>query len=293
MQPRLAVDVDTADNPVAHLTFDILQPVSEPTERGQRRRALNPPRFTGEPEYIRNLTHKRFHQDFTRKPNAALFGHNPRILLWFRSAVKGKSAHMPNPTPNLSPRLILASTSAYRRQLLERLGLPFEIVRPQVDERARPGETPPTLAQRLARAKAEAVARRNRDAFVIGSDQVAALGGEIFGKPGTLERAVAQLLRMSGQEVTFHTAVALVDRRNGRTQLETVPTRVRFRPLDEDEIRRYLAREPAFDCAGSAKYEGLGITLLDALSGDDPTALIGLPLIALARMLRAVGVELP
>ncbi|GHT80890.1 Maf-like protein [Betaproteobacteria bacterium] len=197
------------------------------------------------------------------------------------------------------PRLILASTSVYRRQLLERFGLPFEVAHPQVDETALPGEAPPALAQRLALAKAEAVARRHADALIIGSDQVAAqitaAGDEIFGKPGTLERAVDQLSRMSGQEVIFHTAVALVDTRTGHPgpQLATVPTRVRFRPLTETEIRRYLAREPAFDCAGSAKCEGLGITLLDALSGDDPTALIGLPLIALARMLRATGMELP
>jgi septum formation protein len=200
--------------------------------------------------------------------------------------------------PHPSPRLILASTSIYRRQLLERFGLPFEVAHPQVDETALPGEAPPALARRLALAKAEAVARHNANALIIGSDQVAAhsaAGNEIFGKPGTLERAVDQLSRMSGQEVIFHTAVALIDTRAGfkRTQLDTVPTRVRFRVLNAHEIRRYLAREPALDCAGSAKCEGLGITLLDALSGDDPTALIGLPLIALARMLRTTGIELP
>lgn len=189
------------------------------------------------------------------------------------------------------PCLVLASTSIYRRQLLERFGLPFEISSPQTDETRLPGETPEHLAKRLALAKARSVLRP--DALVIGSDQVAALGSEIFGKPGTVENAVAQLQRMSGQEVLFHTAVALIDGRNGREQCENTLTRVRFRPLSEPEIRRYLEREPALDCAGSAKCEGLGITLLDALSGDDPTALIGLPLIALARMLRATGVELP
>ncbi|MDR2926214.1 MAG: Maf family nucleotide pyrophosphatase [Azoarcus sp.] len=191
------------------------------------------------------------------------------------------------------PRLVLASTSAYRRQLLERLGLPFEVSAPQADETRLPNETPKSLAQRLALAKARNVARQRPGALVIGSDQVAALGAEIFGKPGTVENAVAQLQRMSGQEVLFHTAVALIDGRNGSEQCENVLTRVRFRRLDEAEIRRYLEREPALDCAGSAKCEGLGITLLDALSGDDPTALIGLPLIALARMLRAAGVEMP
>jgi septum formation protein len=189
--------------------------------------------------------------------------------------------------------LVLASTSAYRRQLLERLGLPFKTSSPQVDETRLPGEAPERLAQRLALAKAHDISRSQPDALIIGSDQVAALGSEIFGKPGTIENAVAQLQRMSGQEVLFHTAVALIDGRNAHEQCETVLTRVRFRPLSEPEIRRYLEREPALDCAGSAKCEGLGIALLDSLSGDDPTALIGLPLIALARMLRAAGVELP
>ena len=191
------------------------------------------------------------------------------------------------------PSLVLASTSIYRRQLFERLGLPFETLSPQVVETRLPGEAPERLAQRLALAKARDVFRQRPAALVIGSDQVAALDAEIFGKPGTVENAVTQLQRMSGQEVLFHTAVALIDGRNGREQCENILTRVRFRPLSEPEIHRYLAREPALDCAGSAKCEGLGIALLDALSGDDPTALIGLPLIALARMLRAAGVELP
>jgi septum formation protein len=191
------------------------------------------------------------------------------------------------------PAIVLASTSIYRRQLLERFGLPFETVAPRVDESRLPDEPPAKLAERLALAKARAVAAERPDALVVGSDQVAALGDEIFGKAGDIERAVAQLQRMSGQEVLFHTALALVDSRNGGEQTETVVTRVRFRALTEAEIRRYLAREPAIDCAGSAKCEGLGIALLDALSGDDPTALIGLPLIALARMLRAAGVDLP
>jgi len=191
------------------------------------------------------------------------------------------------------PSLVLASTSIYRRQLLERFGLPFETASPQVVETRLPGEAPERLAERLALAKARDVFRSRSDALVIGSDQVAALGAEIFGKPGTVENAVTQLQRMSGQEVLFHTAVALIDGRSGHEQCENILTRVRFRPLSESEIRRYLEREPALDCAGSAKCEGLGITLLDALSGDDPTALIGLPLIALARMLRAAGVELP
>ncbi|MDR0702359.1 MAG: Maf family nucleotide pyrophosphatase [Azoarcus sp.] len=193
------------------------------------------------------------------------------------------------------PALVLASTSIYRRQLLERFGLPFEIHAPHIDETPLPGETPPRLAERLALAKARAIARQRPGALVIGSDQTASLGEEIFGKPGSLDKAAAQLRRMSGQEALFHTAVALIDGRNhkDKEQCETVQTRVRFRKLGEDEIRRYLEREPALDCAGSAKCEGLGIALLDVLSGDDPTALIGLPLIALARMLRAAGLALP
>jgi septum formation protein len=162
-----------------------------------------------------------------------------------------------------------------------------------VEESPLPGETPPELACRLARAKAEAVAQRQPDALVIGSDQVAALGAEIFGKPGTLAGAVDQLRRMSGQTVLFHTALVLINSATGHCQLASVPTEARFRPLTAPEIRRYLDREPALDCAGSAKCEALGITLLEALVSDDPTAIIGLPLIALARMLRAEGVELP
>jgi septum formation protein len=190
-------------------------------------------------------------------------------------------------------KIVLASTSAYRRMLLERLQLPFETDRPETDETAHPGEMPSTTAERLALDKAYAVAARWPDALVIGSDQVAHRGDEIFGKPGTEARAIAQLQRMRGQTVVFHTALAVLNTRSGHAQVAGVPTRVRFRDLDDDEIRRYVERERPLDCAGSAKSEGLGITLLEAMSGDDPTALIGLPLIALSRMLRAEGVALP
>lgn len=189
--------------------------------------------------------------------------------------------------------IILASTSAYRRMLLERLHLPFETARPEVDETPLPGELPPATANRLAIAKAQAVASGWTDALIIGSDQVAHMGVEVFGKPGTVERAIAQLRSMSGRTVVFHTALAVVCTRSGRIQTASVPTEVRFRTLSDAEIVRYVEKERPLDCAGSAKSEGLGITLLDALSGDDPTALIGLPLIALSRMLRAEGVELP
>ncbi|MFT3757820.1 Maf family protein [Thauera sp.] len=190
-------------------------------------------------------------------------------------------------------KLILASTSAYRRMLLERLAIPFETARPDTDESPLPGEAPDATAERLAADKARAVASAWPDALIIGSDQVAHIGDRIFGKPGSEERAIAQLRQMSGQTVVFHTALALLNTRSGRLQVEGVPTQVRFRTLSDDEIRRYVATERPLDCAGSAKVEGLGITLLEALSGDDPTALIGLPLIALSRMLRAEGLALP
>lgn len=189
--------------------------------------------------------------------------------------------------------IVLASTSAYRRMLLERFQLPFETARPEVDETPLPDEHPAATADRLAIAKAQAVAPQWPDALVIGSDQVAHIDDEVFGKPGSVERAVAQLRSMSGRTVVFHTALALIDTRSGRIQTDSVPTEVRFRTLSDPEIIRYVEKELPLDCAGSAKSEGLGITLLDALSGDDPTALVGLPLIALSRMLREAGVELP
>lgn len=190
-------------------------------------------------------------------------------------------------------KLVLASTSAYRRELLQRFGLPFEVARPDIDESPLPGETPQATAERLAVEKARAVAGQFDDALIIGSDQVAHMGDTRFGKPGTVERAIAQLQAMSGRTVIFHTALAVLNTRSGHVQLDAVPTQVRFRTLGDDEIVRYVNKERPLDCAGSAKSEGLGITLLDALSGDDPNALVGLPLIALARMLRNEGIALP
>lgn len=190
-------------------------------------------------------------------------------------------------------KLVLASTSAYRRELLQRFGLPFEVARPDVDESPLPDETPQATAERLAVEKARAVAGQFDDALIIGSDQVAHMGDTRFGKPGTVERAIAQLQSMSGRTVVFHTALAVLNTRSGRVQLDAVPTEVRFRRLTDDEIVRYVNKERPLDCAGSAKSEGLGITLLDALAGDDPNALVGLPLIALARMLRNEGIALP
>ena len=189
--------------------------------------------------------------------------------------------------------LILGSTSRYRRELLTRLGLPFDAVAPNVDETPLPSEAPRALAQRLALAKARAVAARYPDAVVIGSDQVADLHGEPLGKPGTHERAVAQLQRMRGQTVVFQTALAVVCQADGFEQADLAAVEVRFRQLSDAEIERYLRAEQPYDCAGSAKSEGLGIALLDAIVSDDPTALIGLPLIRTARLLRAAGMTLP
>ena len=189
------------------------------------------------------------------------------------------------------PPLILASTSRYRRELLERLRLPFEVVSPQVDETPLPGESPAVLAQRLALAKAHAVAALRPDAVVIGSDQVADLDGEPIGKPGTHERAVAQLQRMRGRRVTFQTAVAVVRADRGYARGLLAPVGVSFRALSDAEIEHYLRTEQPYDCAGSAKCETLGIALLDAIDSDDPTALVGLPLIRTCRLLREAGLD--
>ena len=196
-----------------------------------------------------------------------------------------------------SRRLILGSTSRYRRELLERLRLPFDVLAPEVDETPQPGEAPQALALRLARAKAEDVARRQPQAVVIGSDQVADLGGQPLGKPLTHERALAQLRRMRGRTVVFETAVAVVCAARGFARSELARVRVRFRSeadgLDDAAIERYLRAETPYDCAGSAKSEGLGIALLEAIDSDDPTALVGLPLIRTCRLLRAAGLQLP
>ncbi len=195
------------------------------------------------------------------------------------------------PHPSATRPLILGSTSRYRRELLSRLGMPFEAVPPDVDETPHPGEKPADLALRLAIAKARDVARRHPEAVVIGSDQVADLAGEPLGKPGTHELAVAQLRRMRGQTVVFQTALAVVCTSTGFEQSDIAAVRVVFRDLSDEEIERYLRREQPYDCAGSAKSEGLGIALLDRIDNDDPTALVGLPLIRTCRMIRAAGVN--
>jgi septum formation protein len=191
-------------------------------------------------------------------------------------------------TPRL---LILASTSPYRRELLQRLRLPFEMRAPEVDESARPGERPPELAQRLGLAKARAVAAEHPQAVVIGSDQVAELDGEPIGKPGDHARAVAQLRRMRGREVNFHTSVAVVCAATGFAQARLATVRVAFRALTDAEIEHYLRTEQPYDCAGAAKCETLGIALLRSLQSDDPTALVGLPLIRTCELLREAGID--
>ena len=188
--------------------------------------------------------------------------------------------------------LILGSTSPYRRDLLARLRLPFECVRPEVDEHPRDGEAPAALALRLARAKAEAVAHRAPGAWVIGSDQVAAAGAQLLGKPGDRATALAQLASMSGCSVVFHTAVALA-RTGEATLVAEDRTEVQFRALDARTLERYVDAEQPFDCAGSFKCEGLGIALFDAIRSSDPTAFVGLPLIATARLLRSAGYAVP
>jgi septum formation protein len=195
---------------------------------------------------------------------------------------------MPNP-----PRLILASTSIYRRQLLDRFALPYEVVAPKTDESPRAGEAPQRLAERLAHAKADAVARLHPEAWVIGSDQVAERDGEALGKPGDHARALAQLRAASGRVLRFHTAVCLRHLASNAACAHRDVTEVAFRALDDAGIERYLQAEKPYDCAGSFKSEGMGIALFEGIRSEDPTALIGLPLIALARMLRAAGFALP
>lgn len=198
-----------------------------------------------------------------------------------------------NGTAPTTPRLVLGSTSAYRRQLLERLGIPFTVAASSVDEERLPGESPVDLVNRLARAKAEAVARRHPKSLVIGSDQLAVCGHEVLGKPGSGERAILQLKSLSGQRVTFHTAVHVINTEADTNEGHVDLTVVQFRPLGDEEIRRYVARDKPYDCAGGFKVESVGIALFTRVESQDPTALIGLPLIWLASSLRRNGFEVP
>lgn len=188
-------------------------------------------------------------------------------------------------------RLVLASTSRYRRELLERLGLAFETAAPGVAEDAHPGETAPQTALRLSALKAKSVEKRFPDALIIGSDQVAAVGAERYDKPGTHEKAARQLRELSGKAVDFHTAVTLLDARTSSMESRLVGCRVVFRTLDERRIEAYLRREQPYDCAAAAKAEGLGIALIARIQTEDPTSLIGLPLIALSELLERAGLD--
>lgn len=190
-------------------------------------------------------------------------------------------------------RIVLASSSAYRRALLMRVGIECPSVSPDIDESPLPGEPPLTTARRLALAKAQKVAERETSALIIGSDQVAVLGRRVLGKPGNHAAATEQLRAMSGKSVEFHTALCLFNAASGKTQQTSVPTIVRFRELDAGQIERYLLRDRPYDCAGSAKIEAMGIALVESVESDDPSALIGLPLIALIGMLRQEGIVIP
>jgi septum formation protein len=191
-----------------------------------------------------------------------------------------------------NPALVLASSSRYRAELLGRLRIPFEAASPDLDESSLPGETCAATAERLAAAKARALAARFPSALIIGSDQVADLDGEPMGKPGDFDNAFRQLRRLRGRMAVFHTAVALLDAQSGRIEVRNVPTRVTFRNRSDAELESYLRKEQPYDCAGSAKAEALGIVLTERIDSDDPTALIGLPLIALTGMLEAAGFRL-
>jgi len=187
--------------------------------------------------------------------------------------------------------LILASSSPYRRSLLNRLGLPYKAISPNVDESPLAGENAKDTALRLALSKAQAIAKTHPDAFIIGSDQVAILEGDILGKPHTHANAMIQLQKMRGKNVIFHTAICLLDARSKRYSLEDVPTRLLMRDLSDDQLENYLKREQPYDCAGSAKSEGLGIALIKEMQGEDPNALVGLPLIKLVSMLEQHGIS--
>ena len=186
-------------------------------------------------------------------------------------------------------QLVLASTSPFRRELLSRLGIPFETTNPQTDESPFPNETPEATALRLSEAKARAVAHLHPDALIIGSDQVAVLDGVVYGKPGNHEKAVSQLRAMRGRTVNFFTGLCVFDSRTGDARVRGIPTLVTFRDLSDDAIENYLLRERPYNCAGSAKSEGLGIAIIARMQGDDPNALIGLPLIALCDLLADAG----
>jgi len=202
-----------------------------------------------------------------------------------------QQAYVSGKQTNDNPPLVLASSSPYRKELLARLQLGFLTSNPQVDETPLAAENPEALALRLSESKARAVAGQFQAALVIGSDQVASANGKIYGKPGSHSAAVKQLGELAGKTATFYTGLCLYDGRDGQVRLRCVPTEVRFRNLDAALIENYLLREPAYDCAGAARSEGLGVVLIDSISSDDPSALVGLPLIALVSLLGEAGVS--
>lgn len=208
-----------------------------------------------------------------------------------RSLADG-SAAQGRQSPQATRPLILASTSAPRRELLSRLGIAFEVVPPEVDETPLPGEDPEALPARLAVAKASAVAAVRRRGLVIGSDQIGLLEGRVVGKPGTHERALEQLLAAAGRTMRFLSAVCVLDAESGRRQLAQAITTIRFRDFDEARAQAYLDRDKPYECAGSFRSESLGVVLIDAMESDDPTAILGMPLISVARMLENEGIDL-
>lgn len=277
---ELALVVTLAMKLERHRTDRLQQRIGQTTKTLYRHRSLHATSISGQRPQVD-------HEAFLRHKRGMILFSAPRV-----KTLLDRANHRDNRL-SATMKLVLASTSAYRRELLQRFDLPFDVARPDIDETPLPGEAPQATAERLAVEKARAVAGQFPDTLIIGSDQVAYMGDARFGKPGTIERAITQLKSMSGRTVIFHTALALLNTRSGHVQVDAVPTEVRFRNLSDDEIVRYVNKERPLDCAGSAKSEGLGITLLDALSGDDPNALVGLPLIALARMLRNEGIALP
>ncbi len=304
-QLGLAQRADPAGKPVVHTTADFRQQIMHPGHVGHGEITFQTTGVTRKSQTIDHnlLRHKArmilfsaLHVKEKRGPKLGFQQQRQRLIrVFYRTAsfpLMG-SAFLPEFTspflmPTLpQPALILASTSPFRRELLARLRLPFSTENPAVDETPLAGESPEQTALRLSEAKARAVAAQHPDALIIGSDQVACLDGQVFGKPGNHERAVAQLQQMRGRTVNFYTGLCLYNSSTGRTQVRGIPTLVTFRQLSDGEIERYLRAETPYNCAGSAKAEGLGISLIAKMEGDDPNALIGLPLIALCDMLRA------
>ncbi len=268
MQQMIAFPIDFAGNRIVNPARVGIQCIGHPVQAGNIDLSAKRPAHTGQFESI----------------DEGLLGHKQAILYFFTFSVKMNG--MP------PKKLILASSSIYRRELLERLKIPFEVESPDIDETPFPGERPEETALRLAEQKARKVAQLHQDALVIGCDQVAVLDGVQTGKPYTFENAFAQLKAMRGRKVVFHSALCLYNGKTGRMQSGIVPYSVTFRNYSDERIRNYLEKEEPYHCAGSAKSEGLGIVMIASMEGEDPNALIGLPLIALVAMLESEGIEI-